>query len=549
MMTKEEPASSLEEDSTAGRLKFFKEGRCLLELSHRNGRNWLPITKKVYWPPSLPYSEVKREILPSCPPQQHEPHVKSSPCVSKAPRKCSHPQRCREGAYPGLFVMKPPPQVISLRKKVRSLKRKRRSPYSAILVGAFLMRVEALSGPSVYVPRKKPQQDRIRKSSRLERLISKLPVTRISIKSWAPPSLKTVKSELFPISESTSSSSTGTKLPTKVKASTKKIHADTPRPSKTLPVTPTLARIKSEPSNHLHSSGSLLTPDMKRVKVEISGPSSPDRSHFTSPRKRALQQESLAETSPSHKRHRLSTDSLGSRDGSNSPYPNNNNNVSASPPRHHYNHHHNGRMSSFSIDSIISRDEKEARLIRPTALPASPSRLGDLRREFSIEHDGLSHGSRTPTPASFHGSPAPSRRPLSPPSTSHTSTPLVSITPYASRNVDHSHMDPRLGPQLAHLAGLAADPRLGLTPTGGPYSLVNPYSYLLPLMQGTAAGSSFPGTGRINWPPSSASVNASHRSSTSTAVAWPGQYRGEPKITSMEVGRQSPEAPLNLSLK
>ncbi|CAB4056066.1 unnamed protein product [Lepeophtheirus salmonis] len=488
MMTKEEPASSLEEDSTAGRLKFFKEGRCLLELSHRNGRNWLPITKKVYWPPSLPYSEVKREILPSCPPQQHEPHVKSSPCVSKAPRKCSHPQRCREGAYPGLFVMKPPPQVISLRKKVRSLKRKRRSPYSAILVGAF----SHACGSPLWTQR----------------------LLEYPSSHGHPPSLKTVKSELFPISESTSSSSTGTKLPTKVKASTKKIHADTPRPSKTLPVTPTLARIK----------------------IEISGPSSPDRSHFTSPRKRALQQESLAETSPSHKRHRLSTDSLGSRDGSNSPYPNNNNNVSASPPRHHYNHHHNGRMSSFSIDSIISRDEKEARLIRPTALPASPSRLGDLRREFSIEHDGLSHGSRTPTPASFHGSPAPSRRPLSPPSTSHTSTPLVSITPYASRNVDHSHMDPRLGPQLAHLAGLAADPRLGLTPTGGPYSLVNPYSYLLPLMQGTAAGSSFPGTGRINWPPSSASVNASHRSSTSTAVAWPGQYRGEPKITSMEVG-------------
>ncbi len=34
----------------------FSEGRCLLELTHRNsgdrGDVWIPITKKVYWPPT-----------------------------------------------------------------------------------------------------------------------------------------------------------------------------------------------------------------------------------------------------------------------------------------------------------------------------------------------------------------------------------------------------------------------------------------------------------------------------------------------------------------
>jgi len=49
-----------------GRLKFFKEGRCLLELTHRSNtegnQNWIPTTKKVYWPPPGP---VKAESSPS----------------------------------------------------------------------------------------------------------------------------------------------------------------------------------------------------------------------------------------------------------------------------------------------------------------------------------------------------------------------------------------------------------------------------------------------------------------------------------------------------
>ena len=45
---------------------FFTEGRCLLELTHRSNtegnQNWIPTTKKVYWPPPGP---VKAESSPS----------------------------------------------------------------------------------------------------------------------------------------------------------------------------------------------------------------------------------------------------------------------------------------------------------------------------------------------------------------------------------------------------------------------------------------------------------------------------------------------------
>ncbi|QQP41544.1 Uncharacterized protein FKW44_015952 [Caligus rogercresseyi] len=135
--------------------------------------------------------------------------------------------------------------------------------------------------------------DRIRQSSRLERLISKLP--RITIRSWAPPSNKPalhiksaasmLKAESFyPLVDAIASSGVAPppKGPLRIKAATKTISAESPRvasTAKSLPVTPTIARIKTEPLHQavpspLHSSGSLLlTPDMKRVKVEISGSS------------------------------------------------------------------------------------------------------------------------------------------------------------------------------------------------------------------------------------------------------------------------------------
>jgi len=45
---------------------IFSEGRCLLELTHKSNQegseHWVPIAKKVYWPPPGP---VKAESSPS----------------------------------------------------------------------------------------------------------------------------------------------------------------------------------------------------------------------------------------------------------------------------------------------------------------------------------------------------------------------------------------------------------------------------------------------------------------------------------------------------
>ena len=557
----------------------------------------------------------------------------------KRVRKNVRPLKCKNTRHPELsFAMKPPPCIASLRKKIRGLNRKRRTPYIPIVVGTFLMRIESQT-VKTRAKRKPFVNDRIRKSSRLESVISKLnnktlirkktPSVNISIGTWgssnkkkttkssstsaAPPApaqpLMKIKSELCPVTEtctaasmpntsskyqSPSSCSPATKIKAPLKSvmvESRSLNMGTSSSPKTLPITPTLARIKPETSTLLHSS-SLMTPDMKRVKVEISGsprmpvtsPSSPDRM-FTSPRKRYNKDQ--YDGSPSTKRHRLSTDSLGSSsgrgEGSNSPLLAQ---MIQSPPRHP-----NNRNSSFSIDSIISNKDIDAsgRILKPTAIPASPARISDLKREFSSDNDAASHGSRTPTPV---------QRPRSPPHTPTISsvntphqpptTPLVSITPFAARGANSS-ADPRIDPRLAHLAGLAADPRLGLTPTGGanPF-LMNPYSPYLannPFLQAAAAqaqvaqaaamaaavqhqqnsqiaAAAAAAASRLNWPPSKTPTSrpsppssippmpsSPHRSSSSgsatTATSpalglWQAsQYqRSEPKVEQMR--SQSP---------
>ena len=100
---------------------------------------------------------------------------------------------------------------------------------------------------------------------------------------------------------------------------------------KTMPITPTVARIKSDPANAAASSGvlssaSLISPDLQRVKVEIGQArhvhpspaalamqqlqqqqSAADSPHFISPRKR-MSMENGSSPVPL-KKHRLSTDS------------------------------------------------------------------------------------------------------------------------------------------------------------------------------------------------------------------------------------------------
>ena len=463
------------------------------------------------------------------------------------------------------FAMKPPPCIVSLRKKVRNLRRKRRRPFDAILVGAFLMRIEA-QAVKTRPPKKPLEMDRIKKASRLERTVTKLGATAkkapppklVQIGTWKPKNnshnqttkistsnvgLNKIKSELCPVTETCTAATLPPATPStpnhkhRVKAektvslsTASGLMASTPTAAKTLPITPTIARIKRDTnplsagaghSTEFQSSSTLISPDMQRVKVEIGHspfnfrttppaemprlPTSPisqlDMSgspHFISPRKRSL----YDNTSPHPKRHRMSTDSRGSSSeggGAGSP------SLGASPPRHN----NGGRVSSFSIDSIMSSSSSTntpgggATVHRPVPLPASPARVS----------------SKSP--------PVPT-------------TPLnIPITPYAARNTPQTPGGGamQLNPYLAHLAGVAANPNLGLSPSAHAQAVMN-YQYMAlmgaqvfaqhainptpPTSQNGRSSSSRQSSGNVSSPISQAERPFS-------PMGGP-QYRGEPKV-------------------
>ena len=588
------------------------------------------------------------------------------------------------------FGMKPPPCIVSLRRKTRNLRRKRRQPYNAILVGAFLMRLESQAVKTR--PKRKPlDMDRIKSGSRLESYMTKLitiakskkPVSNIlvPIQPWrsnrAPSSTTTttstsssntsysqqhaqppppvavsriVKSELCPVTETCTAATMPPSSPSSNRHKNKQTanaktgisnfrpdslaNPSTPEGirksmcSSPKPITPTIARIKTDPTNpnmhrHQHTSTSLISPDLQRVRVDIGhtpllphlghllpniqntsqhskmdASNSPyrDSNPFISPRKRMLLDQET-NGSPS-KKHRLSTDSGGSggssegvRSSMGSPLLNQHPRVGSpatglpygsSPPR--VPQGVQPKSSSFSIDSIMSsrtsQDERDNALhsiksnpIRPVAVPASPMRVNDIKRDHDREevlHRSRStSGSPPQTPIQLY-QPKTYTSGVSPPPMTTPSI-VVPITPYQNRGMDpNTPIDPR----LAHLAGLIADPRLGLTPTRGspfPFSpagipglpAINPYYPYQLAVAASAAGL---------WTPTSAttvttnvssntsspldvvtpmrssassflhdktSTTASQRGGIPTFSPWGPQmsYRGEPRVpTSSSVG-------------
>ena len=467
--------------------------------------------------------------------------------------------------------MKPPACIVSLRKKVRKLRRKRRRPFDPILVGAFLMRIEAQAVKTR--PRRKPfEMDRIKQASRLERTVTKLganakkapPPKLVQIGTWKPKNssssssmsqtsskngsigLNKIKSELCPVTETCTAATLPPATPStpnhkhRVKAektvslsTASGLMAATPTAAKTLPITPTMARIKRDggslsagphtihSSEFQSSSTSLISPDMQRVKVEIGHspfnfrntppaemprlPTSPvsqmDMSgspHFISPRKRSLLDQMNG--SPSIKRHRMSTDSRGSSSeggGAGSP------SLGASPPRHN----NGGRVSSFSIDSIMSSSSSStnnassgggATVHRPVPLPASPARVA----------------SKSP--------PVPT-------------TPLnIPITPYSARGTPQAPGGGamQLNPYLAHLAGVAANPNLGLSPSTHAQAVIN-YQYAALLgaqMYAQHAINATPPTSQHSRSSSSRQSSGNVSGERPFSPLGVPQYRGEPKV-------------------
>lgn len=160
------------------------------------------------------------------------------------------------------------------------------------------------------------------------------------------------------------------------------------------------------------------------------------------------------------KRQRLSTDSSGAGSSESAPSPQQP--LPAAPV---------SRTSSFSIDSIISKDEKE------------------------------------------------------------TPKPVVPINQFGNSS---SSSAPILDPHLAHLAGVAADPRLGLNPT------VNTYYAAYAAYAAFAASqmANVPSPQRVPNRRSSTEVNMTTSEVTLRSGWNVPQYRGEPKVNTSSKARK-----------
>jgi len=653
--------------SGGGRLKFFKEGRVLLELTHRvdgDKVHWVPTTNKVYWPP--PASHASRldsnasthtgtgsdgsletasvHSHPSLSPwQTHSPRPSPSyPSQSPRPSPSWHPAPPhRLKAVPRkvtnppkdiIFAMKPQQGIKNYRKKIRPYRRKCRNPVSEIKIGLFILKLECNAAVPRVRKTQRPPVDPKRRAARLENTIARVTARKsriqVPITAWrtgrtdlfglvkGPSSAPSspivgvrIKSELKMVTETCTAVTTcvtaSPRFSTKVKAETRTVTAETRSiPVRTMPITPTVARVKQElPQDRLKSATvtSLMSPQnpLHRVRMEI-GPQNPHLdsnrderdANFVSPRKRYMRDFDNGSPSAKNRRlsseHRLSTDSLGSTSDRSSPYraPHSPHRGALSPggasPRP------SAKVSNFSIDSIMGGTPK------PT--PITPSKNSNLRSP--------SHLPIAPTPT--RPSPTPTRSP--PPSNpSYPQYMYPGVHPLLQQDPRFSLLDPR----IAQLAGLAdprlsnfSDPRLNpmadprLTPGSAyPFPMLNPYAAFNPFA--SAASSLASQAANSVWtPPIATSAMSSptptpppatiapprqfassptptftahrapespHRpqeytgqhSSVPSAHRPPDplprppdiQYRGEPTVNSKPRSQDSDDAPLNLSMK
>jgi len=580
---------SQQKGPAGGRLKFFKEGRVLLELTHRcagDGEkvNWVPTgSKKVYWPPGPPAplttrldSNASTNTLTGSDGSGESGNYSSVPPLSPwgtpSPRPTSwqpsppHRVKAVPKKWPTtttttsdlVFAMKPPQGVRNYRKKIRTFRRKCRQPGSDIKIGVFVLKMELQSAALRPTRRPHPPVSQAARSAKIEALLASI-VTRksmihVPISAWrtgrtdlqnlvknppsnpgspqpprspvrfhpvspghkfpgspgqikfpgspvnkypGSPSGLRVKSELKMITETCTSTITSISSPsrqhvTKVKAETRTVVAETRTiPVRSLPITPTVARVKSEPDGgRLKASAitALMSPEMARVRMEIgpaAGQHPHDRDHsfsareqnFISPRKRYLREYENGGSPAKNRRistehrfsteHRLSTDSLGSTGDRSSPYRGPS---SPQPPRAALK-----PFSAFSIDSLISGS--------PAASPASPSRAAALgaRRESGPFHPVPRNHSREGP-----GSPSRGHLPVAPTPTRPSPTPTRSPPPpaqhpgYPFMYPGHHPLlaqHPLFDPRLAHLAALSQAASMSQA-AGYPFNMYpgfNPY--------------------------------------------------------------------------
>jgi len=604
-----EETQSPSSKSGGGRLKIFKDGRLLLELTHGSDGEkgqWVSTTNKTYWPPPASHtsrldsnasthtgigSDGSLETAsvyshPSLSPwQTHSPRPSPIPSQSPRPSPSWHPapphrlksipKKVTNPPKDNIFAMKPPQGIRNYRKKIRTFKRKARNPVSEIKIGLFILKLECNAAVPRVKKRKAVVVDPKRRAVRLETVVSKVTARKnriqVPITAWrtgrtdlfglvkgppsapgSPVSVNKIKSELKMVTETCTASVTcvtaSPRFSSKVKAETRTVTAETRSiPVRTLPITPTVARVKQElPSDRLKSATvtSMMSPQLQRVKMEIGpqnpllGPNRDERdSSFVSPRKRYMRDFENGSPSAKNRRlsteHRLSTDSLGSTSDRSSPYR-----APHSP--------HRGALSpggasprpsakvSFSIDSIMGGTSKPA--------PSTPSKSQRSRDPSNLPI--------APTPT--RPSPSPARSP--PPSN-------PSYPPYMYPGVHPLlQQDPRLSlldPRIAQLAGLAdprlsnfSDPRLSpladprLTPGSAyPFPMLNPYAAFNPFV--SAASSLNSQAANSVWtPPVATSVTSSPTPTPPpSTLPPPSAFASSPTPVFTPSAQRAPESP------
>ncbi|KAJ9589900.1 hypothetical protein L9F63_016961 [Diploptera punctata] len=123
--------------SGGGRLKFFKDGKFILELSHRkegDRNSWVPVLKKTYWPPPGAAGTPRQESSTSLSVSDDNSSVQSSPWQRDHCWKQSNPRHNISKEM--TFVMQPLRHMLYIR-NLQVIRKKRRCPYDPTEVNAI----------------------------------------------------------------------------------------------------------------------------------------------------------------------------------------------------------------------------------------------------------------------------------------------------------------------------------------------------------------------------------------------------------------------------
>ncbi|CAB3383182.1 Hypothetical predicted protein [Cloeon dipterum] len=135
---------SVTQTDAGGRLRFFKDGKLIIELSHHEGEraSWVPVPKKTYWPPRGKCSSLapvtvagssRQECSTSLSVSDDNSSVQSSPWQRDHCWKQSHPRK--DAGRFLVFLMRSDDSVKLVRwRNALALKRMRRRPFEIIVL-------------------------------------------------------------------------------------------------------------------------------------------------------------------------------------------------------------------------------------------------------------------------------------------------------------------------------------------------------------------------------------------------------------------------------